>query len=494
MIRLSKLARELRGELMLNGCEDPVVRDVQLDSRRVLPGDLFCALPGTQTNGARFAKDALERGAVALLLPSDQAELEGLAQCPVWKHDSVSEVSGQAASMVHGRPSRALFTVGVTGTNGKTTVAHLVHQLFTACGKTSGVLGTAGHCLADGRRIAATHTTPDAPELQRLLHEHVRLGGDSIAMEVSSHALGQNRTSGIEFDTAVFTNLTRDHLDYHGDLDSYARTKARLFGGLSGNAHAIVNLDDPASAIMAAAARERGARVLTFSIGSRADLSASQLEFGRNGTSFFLSGMGMTRTYVSIPMAGRYNVENALAATAAVLSSGVSPSDVSEGLTTVSPAPGRLEMLALEERDFDVFVDYAHTDDALCKVLETLRETRDGGRLIVVFGCGGDRDRSKRAAMGAVVNRLSDLAVVTSDNPRSEDPDSIIDDIQKGMSAGRAEVVIRTDRRAAIRTALDEARPGDAVLIAGKGHETTQEIGKRKIPFDDRLVALEEMP
>ena len=491
MMRLSELVVLHGGTLRAVGSADPVIQDVQLDSRRVVPGDLFCALPGGTFDGAEFVADAMSRGAVAVLAPSGLATPASIA---TWTHADVAPVVGLAASSVHGSPSHDLFTVGITGTNGKTTTAHIVHQLFTACGKTSGVLGTAGHLLAGGVLRHATHTTPDAPELQRLMREHARLGGDALAMEVSSHALGQDRVSGVEFDVAMFTNLTRDHLDYHGDLESYARAKARLFGGLSSNAHAVVNLDDPASAVMAEAATKRGARVLTFSIGSRADLSASQLKFDRNGTSFFLSGMGMARTYVSIPMAGRYNVENALAATAALLLSGASPSTIVEGLATVSSAPGRLQQLALEEREFDVFIDYAHTDDALEKVLGALRETRDGGRLIVVFGCGGDRDRSKRASMGDVAGRLSDYAVVTSDNPRTEDPNAIIEDIRSGMQSAQANVAVWPDRREAIRAALGEARAGDAVLIAGKGHETTQEIGSVKVPFDDRLVALEELP
>lgn len=491
MIRLSKLVAALGGQLKPARGEDPLIRDVQLDSRRVQPGDLFCALPGGSLDGAQFVADAMSRGAVAVLAPAGLRTPNSVA---VWTHEELQAIVGRAASLVHASPSSDLFTVGITGTNGKTTTAHIVHQLFTACGKTSGVLGTAGHVLAGGLQKRATHTTPDAPELQRLMREHASLGGDALAMEVSSHALGQERVSGVDFDVAVFTNLTRDHLDYHGDLDSYARAKARLFGGLSSSAHAVVNIDDPAASIMIEAAEQRGARVHTFSIGSRADLSASQLKFDRHGTSFFLSGMGMTRTNVSIPMAGRYNVENALAATAALLLSGASPSEITEGLATVSSAPGRLQQLTLEEREFDVFVDYAHTDDALEKVIAALRETRDGGRLIVVFGCGGDRDRSKRAAMGEVVSRLSDFAVVTSDNPRTEDPAAIIEDIRCGMATADVEVVIQANRRSAIRAALDEAQPGDAVLIAGKGHETTQEIGSVKMPFDDRLVALEELP
>ena len=491
MITLERLVQGYGGRLVTpsKGVE---IASLQLDSRAVREGDLFCALPGTSTDGLRFVDDAIASGAAAILAPRD-ASLEGLS-VPVWLHDEPRRVVGLASSLVNGHPSRAMYTVGVTGTNGKTTTAHVIHQLLTMCGKSSGVLGTAGHRLADGEWKTATHTTPDAPMLQRLMREHSELGGDALALEVSSHALEQERTSGIEFDTAVFTNLSQDHLDYHGDLENYARTKARLFGGLSSAAHAVVNIDDPAHAIMASAARERGARVLTFSIGSRADLSASQLELDRSGTSFFLSGMGLTRTRVSIPMAGRYNVENALAALAAVLPSGASLSDASEGLAAVTPAPGRLERIELGAPGFDVFVDYAHTDDALQNVLETLRETCDRGRLIVVFGAGGDRDSTKRASMGRVVNAMSDLAVVTSDNPRSEDPESIIADIREGMRPERADVVVEPDRRRAIRAALREASRGDVVLIAGKGHETTQEIGATRHPFDDRKVAQEEMP
>lgn len=490
MILLSGLVQRFGGRL--DGGPDVPVAAVALDSRRAHEGCLFGALPGAATDGLRFAAAAVANGAVALLVPTGTAATESFG-VPVWFHDEPRRVVGLCASLLRGHPSRAMYTVGITGTNGKTTTAHVVHQLLTVCGRSSGVLGTAGHRLADGEWQHASHTTPDAPELQRLMRAHADLGGDALALEVSSHALGQERTSGIDFDVAVFTNLSQDHLDYHGDLETYARTKARLFGGLSSDAHAVVNVDDPAHTIMVDAARERGARVLTFSIGSRADLSASRLELDRNGTSFFLSGMGITRTRVSIPMAGRYNVENALAALAAILPSGASLSDASEGLATVTPAPGRLERLEVEGRDIDVFVDYAHTDDALRNVLETLRETCGDGRLIVVFGAGGDRDTEKRAPMGSVVNRLSDLAIVTSDNPRTEDPEKIIDDIRAGMQPTRARIVVEPDRRAAIRKALREARDGDVVLIAGKGHETTQEIGASRLPFDDRRVALEEL-
>ena len=492
MIRISKLREALGGRLSGLEGRDPVVADVHVDSRAVTPHSIFCALPGTKDDGSRFVSDAIARGASCILAPF-ATPLP--ADVPVWSHESPRSALGLAASRVHGDPSRELFTVGITGTNGKTTTAHLVHQLLTSCGKRSAVLGTAGHRLADGKWIPATHTTPDAPILHRLLARHVEQQGDSCVLEVSSHALAQERTAGIDFRVAIFTNLTRDHLDYHGDFDSYARTKARLFGGLSGDACAIVNADDSASTIMADAARKHGARVLTFSIGSRADLFASDLVTERDGTSFFLSGMGIARTRVKVPLAGRFNVQNALAAIAAVLMSGASPSDASEGLVAVTSAPGRLERVDVGQRGFDVFVDYAHTDDALANVLTTLRGSKpEGGRLIVVFGCGGDRDTGKRAPMGRAASRAADVAVVTSDNPRSEDPDKIIGEITAGMAPGRCSVVVQPDRRAAIREALREAGTGDVVLVAGKGHETTQEVDGEFLPFDDRVVCAEELP
>jgi UDP-N-acetylmuramyl-tripeptide synthetase len=363
------------------------------------------------------------------------------------------------------------------------------------------VLGTAGNRLADGRLEPATHTTPDAPELQRILARHRALGGDSVAMEVSSHALDQERTAGLDFDVAAFTNLTRDHLDYHGDLAAYARAKRRLFESLRPGAAAVVNADDLASQGMAEAARERGATVLTYSARKAADLCATDVRTSLRGTHLVLHGMGISRTRLWLPLAGRYNVENALAAAACALVSGASPSRIVEGLATAPSAPGRLEPVPTQGRGFAVLVDYAHTEDALESVCRTLRQSLESGaegqgaprsgRLIVVFGAGGDRDRGKRAPMGRVVNELADLAVVTSDNPRSEDPARILEQILSGMEPPRARRVVEADRRRAIAIACGEARAGDVVLIAGKGHETTQTIGTQVLPFDDRAVARE---
>jgi UDP-N-acetylmuramoyl-L-alanyl-D-glutamate--2,6-diaminopimelate ligase len=469
-----------------------------LDSRRVGAGDLFAAVSGTVEASEQYAHEAVKRGASAVL-----ARRSFAADVPVWTAPDARRAAGLAAALVYGEPSRAMFTCGITGTNGKTTTAHILHQLLNRAGRRTAVLGTAGNRLADGVKRIASHTTPDAPELQRLLAQHRDMGGNALAMEVSSHALDQDRTAGIDFDVAIFTNLTRDHLDYHKTFEAYTAAKERLFTGLSHKSTAILNADEPASSRLADAARRAGARVLTYSARSSGDLCASDLRTDLGGTDFVLNGMGISRTKLRVPLAGRYNVENALAAAAAVLVSGASPSIVMDGLANASAAPGRLEPVATNGRGFTLLVDYAHSEDALSSVCRVLREslasrTSNPGRLIVVFGCGGDRDKGKRAPMGRVVSELADLAIVTSDNPRSEDPERIVAEIVQGMErtgAERpaAEVVIEVDRRAAIHRAVSRARAGDVVLIAGKGHETTQTIGNQVLEFDDRTVAVEAL-
>ena len=417
------------------------------------------------------------------------ARLSPAPAVPNWVHPQARRVAGEAAASVHGHPSRDLFVVAVTGTNGKTTTAHLAGQLLSLCGRSAAVLGTTGHVLAGGLQLHATHTTPDAPELQRLLARHRDLGGDAVALELSSHALEQERHAGLAVDVAIFTNLTRDHLDYHGDMDRYAAAKRRLFEGLTRDGTAVVRAGDPFGDTMAAAAAERGAHVLRFGTGSRVDLGASDVVVEPGGTHFSIHGMGISRTRVFLPLVGRFNVENALAALAAVLSSGVSPSNALDGLASVSPAPGRLEAVPTGERGFTVLVDYAHTPDALASVLGTLRDVRGEGRLVCLFGCGGDRDRGKRAPMGRVVGELADVAVVTSDNPRGEDPAAIVAEVCAGMEGTDAERIVEVDRKAAIERALALAQEGDLVLLAGKGHETIQVFADRSVPFDDRAVA-----
>ncbi len=527
-MRLAELVQRLGGVLHPEGGAGREVTGVHLDSRSVGAGDLFAALPGTRDDGAKYANDALRRGAVAILT-HERVDVDRSAT--QWIHADARRVAGQVAALVHGEPARRMFTAAITGTNGKTTTAHLLGHLLTRAGKRPAVLGTAGNRLADGVLLHASHTTPDAPELQRLLVRHAEMGGDALAMEVSSHALDQERTAGIDFDVAVFTNLTRDHLDYHGDFDAYARAKERLFSGLQRTSTAILNADDSASSRMADAARRAGARVVTYSARTSGDLCASHVRTDLRGTQLFLNGMGISRTLVWLPLAGRYNVENALAAAAAALVSGASPSSILEGLATAPSAPGRLEPVPTNGRGFTLLVDYAHSEAALANVCSVLRATLDSGtdeavanesraharaaltmsaggptsataiasepatrrRLIVVFGCGGDRDKGKRAPMGRVVNELADLAIVTSDNPRSEDPDRILSEIVAGMEPARAERIVEVDRRSAIGIACSRARRGDVVLIAGKGHETTQTIGPLVFEFDDRRVAAEEL-
>ena len=509
---LSEYAQRFGGELQLAGQSDPHLRGVELDSRCMQRQGLFAALAGGTHNGVSFVQDAIARGACAVLTTPEQAQvLAGASKSsiPMWVHPSARAVVGSVAAALHGEASSALQVVGITGTNGKTSVAHFAAQLFEAGGLNTAEFGTTGYRLSGGRNYPATHTTPDAPTLQRLFAEHREWGGQAAILEASSHALDQDRLVGTEIDLAIFTNLTRDHLDYHGDIERYAAAKQRLFAMLKGGASAILNARDPRAEQMGQAARGRGADVVTYlvSVGkqikgaeAQADLHASGVVVERAGTRFTLSGMGIPETEFRVPLFGRYNVENMLAAMAAALLSGVSVSTVLQTLPSLAPAPGRLEEVAPGARNFSVVVDYAHTENALESVLRSVREVlaaRGRGRLVCVFGCGGDRDQGKRDSMGRVVGRLADVAVVTSDNPRSEAPEQIIEEIWSGLACvegptGRKpELFSELDRRDAIKLAIELADSDDVVLIAGKGHETTQEIKGIKLPFDDRNVVME---
>ena len=500
MVRLADLAERCGGEVL--GEAGVEVRDVRLDSRAVRKGELFAALPGTLADGAAYVAQAKKRGAVAVLSPEPLGEELGL---PNWVHPEARRAAGLAAAEVQDHPARDQFTVAVTGTNGKTTVAHLAADLLRATGHKPGLSGTVEVRLHGAEASPATHTTPDAPELQRLCRRNLRARGDSFVLEASSHALDQERLAGLELDVAVFTNLGRDHLDYHSDLESYARAKERLFEHLKPGGTAVIHAADPASERMLAAAKRRTDRVVTYGVGSSYDLSAVLHDAGPSGSHVFLEGMGIPRTGLFLPLVGRHNVENALAALAATLLLEASPSRALEGLASISPPPGRLERVDTPNHRFQVFIDYAHTPEALANVLGTLRglmeHPEDGedhalieGRLLCLFGCGGDRDTEKRAPMGAVVGEYADLAIVTSDNPRHEDPDAIIRDVLLGFEDSPADVVVEPDRRAAIRQALRLAEPNDVLLIAGKGHETWQNVRDKRLPFEDRKVVREELP
>ncbi len=494
MVRFSQLLGSLGGTCVPAFApeHDREIRDVHVDSRRVVPDAMFAALPGLVHDGARFVPDALERGASAVLSPERVRRAPSGADWLNWVHPEARRVAGEAAAFVHDHPTRSMGVVGITGTNGKTTVAHMTGELLAAAGRRPAVIGTVGYRLWGAETEPATHTTPDATELQRLCARNRANGGDAFVLEVSSHALDQERTAGLELDVAVFTNLTHDHIDYHGDFDSYASAKAKIFRHLKSDGAAAIHADDPHAAFMRGAAEAAGARVVTFGTGSRCDLQASRVSTDQEGIDLFLQGMGISRIGLTLPLVGRHNLENALAATAASLVLGASPSRVLDGLATISTPRGRLERVDTGARGFHVFVDYAHTPDALECVLATLRDVA-AGRLLVAFGCGGERDAEKRAPMGAIAARIADAVVVTSDNPRGEDPDAIVAAVLAGAADGDAEVEAETDRRAAIRRALELARPGDVVLIAGKGHESWQELRGRKLPFDDRSVVEEEL-
>jgi UDP-N-acetylmuramoyl-L-alanyl-D-glutamate--2,6-diaminopimelate ligase len=458
------------------------VAHVTHDSRAVRPGSLFVAVRGLVTDGNRFVTPAREKGATAVV--SEAPPEPGVP----WVRVPDARVAlAVLSAAVLGDPASALQLVGVTGTNGKTTTAYLIEGALAEAGYRVGLVGTVEYRVA-GRAIPASRTTPESSDLQALFRQMADEGCTHAVLEVSSHSLELKRVYGCHFRVAVFTNLTRDHLDFHGDMDRYFAAKRVLFDTLlHADGHAIVNLDDDRAAEVIRASR---GHVWTFSLQQPADLRAREVTLSLEGTRF-LADTPVGSFTVGSPLIGRFNVRNLLAALGAALALGVPPETAIRGVSAVAGVPGRLEPVRAGQ-DFTVVVDYAHTDDALKNVLETVRDLRPR-RIITVFGAGGDRDRTKRPLMGAVAARLSDIVVVTSDNPRSEPPESIIDEVERGMNGGggapeRHRVV---DRREAIARALSMARPGDAVVIAGKGHEPYQELRDRTIPFDDRRVARE---
>jgi UDP-N-acetylmuramoyl-L-alanyl-D-glutamate--2,6-diaminopimelate ligase len=474
------------------GDERVEVRGLASDSRRVRPGDLFFALAGLRQDGRAFVRQALDAGAVAAVMDREAPAVAG----PVVRVPEARRALAEAADAFHGRPSRSLRLVGVTGTNGKTTTGWMLESMFRAAGLEAGLIGTTGIRLGGVLR-PNPYTTPGAVELQALLREMVDAGVRAVALEVSSHALIQRRAYGLAFDVVAFTNLTQDHLDYHGTLASYLDAKLMLFDGRNGATAkptvAVVNADDPAAPQVEAAARRGGLAVLRYGVdggGAAPDLAVKVAEIGTSadGLRLRVRTPGGERR-IALPLLGRYNASNAAAAYAAGLALGLPQEAVVRGLESVPGVPGRLERIAAGQ-PFAVAVDYAHTPDALERALAAMRE-HAGGRVLLVFGCGGDRDRAKRPLMGRIARTRADEAWVTSDNPRNEDPAAIADEILAGAGGVGGPVRVELDRRAAIAAALAAARAGDAVLIAGKGHETTQTIGARALPFDDREVSRE---
>jgi UDP-N-acetylmuramoyl-L-alanyl-D-glutamate--2,6-diaminopimelate ligase len=438
------------------------VTSVTLDSRAVVAGSLFCCVRGAHRDGHQFAAAAVDAGARSLLV--DHELSLPVAQVVV---DDTRPAVGPLASAFHGRPSSAMTVVGITGTNGKTTTTAILAAIFEAAGTRCGVLGT----------LTGKFTTPEAPELQQHLARFRDEGAGAVVMEVSSHALALRRVDGTTFAAAVFTNLSRDHLDLHGTEERYFAAKARLFDP-SFTDLAVVNLDDPHGRLLADV---HTVRTIGYSLDDARDVAV-----GVRGSSFTWRGRSM-----SVRLGGRFNVSNTLAAATVAIELGLSMDVVEKALRTLGPVPGRFEVVAID-RPYTVVVDFAHTPDGLAHVLATARESAGDGRVLVVFGCGGDRDATKRPMMGEIASRMADVVVVTSDNPRSEDPAAIISAVQTGVPPDAASrVLTEVDRRAAIAIALEQARPGDLVVVAGKGHETTQTVGDRVLPFDDRAVVRE---
>jgi UDP-N-acetylmuramoyl-L-alanyl-D-glutamate--2,6-diaminopimelate ligase len=465
--------------------EDVLVTDAVHDSRAVRPGALFCAIVGATSDGHDHVPAAIEAGAVALLV---ERELD--VDTPQVLVPSVRAATGPAAAVVHGHPSRELDLVGVTGTNGKTTVAYLLEGAFAAAALGTGVIGTV-ETRIHGAAVPGVRTTPEGTDLQRLLREMVTRGVDAVAMEVSSHGLSLHRVDGTRFRVAVYTNLSQDHLDFHPTMDDYLAAKARLFSADLAE-RAVVHLDGPWAQRLL---EHVEVPVTTVGVADDADVRMSALRTSIDGGTCLLHGLTPEPVTIETGAPGRFNLDNAATAIVAAVTAGVPLDAAIAGVAACPGAPGRLERVE-RGQPFTVFVDYAHTPEAVTTVLDTLRAASDPrARLIIVLGCGGDRDTTKRAPMGAAA-AAADLAVLTADNPRSEDPMAIIATMQQGadraIAAGApATLAPEPDRRAAIALALDAAGPGDVVVVAGKGHERTQTFADRTVPFDDVAVVEE---
>jgi UDP-N-acetylmuramoyl-L-alanyl-D-glutamate--2,6-diaminopimelate ligase len=456
------------------------VTDLVYDARQVEAGALFFCVRGERADGHEFALAAVDRGAVALVV---ERVVPGAGVPQVVVGDSRAAMGG-AADAFFGHPTRELEVAGVTGTNGKTTTAHLLHSVLEAAGRRPGLLGTVESRIGDERR-PAVRTTAEAIDLQRAFRAMLDAGNRSCAMEATSHGSQLKRLVGVRFAALVFTNLTREHLDFHGTMERYFEAKRRLFVGEDAPP-AAVNVDDAYGRRLADELRARDAApLLTFALEADADVRGAALELDARGATFRAAGIPV-RT--SIP--GRFNVLNALGTIAAARLLGIGNEEIALGIENLDRVPGRFELVD-EGQPFAVVVDYSHKPDALAGVLRAARDLARE-RVICVFGCGGDRDRGKRPLMGRIASELADIAVVTSDNPRTEEPRAIIDEILEGAD-GDAELEVEPDRRAAIARAIGLARDGDVVVIAGKGHETTQEVGDQRLPFDDREVAREAL-
>ena len=486
-VTAGKIARAVSGHL--SGDASVPVVDLSHDSRKIVPDSLFVAVRGASFDAHRFIPQVLERGAAGII---SELERPDDFQGRVWiRVADIRLAQALAAAEVHNHPSKELNLVGITGTNGKTTTTYLVAAIGESAGETIALTSTVEYRVGD-KRIKAERTTPEASDTQRLLREAVAADCRLAVMESSSQAIDLRRCDALHYAAAVFINLTRDHLDYHGTMDAYFAAKRRLFDGSLGSSPraSIINIDDERGAQLARELQAEGGRVVRYGLGAGAEVTARDVVHTLDGMSLRLI-TPLEERFVQSPLVGRPHVYNILAAAGTGLSLGYSFDVVVKAIESCAGAPGRFERVA-HRGDFAVVVDYAHTDDALVNVLRTARDVARG-RIITLFGCGGDRDRTKRAPMGEAAASLSDVVILTSDNPRTEDPQRIFSDIEAGLRNTAKPYEKITDRREAIHRAVHEARAGDLVLIAGKGHEDYQIIGNEVSHFDDREVALEAL-
>src|SRR5271170_4078414 len=483
----------LDGAEVLAQSGDPGVSSVEYDSRRVKPGCVFVAMRGESSDGNRFIDQAIQSGAVAVVTDSAaEKPRPGVAWAVVRQgRRALARVSAN----FYKKPAERIAVTGITGTNGKSTTAFLVEAILTAAGRKSALIGTIEYHVA-GRVLPAPHTTPEALELNRILNEALGNGATEAVMEVSSHALAQERVIGVPFDVAVFTNLTRDHLDYHRTMEEYFAAKRVLFEGCGTDAPrvAVINVEDEYGPKLAKVSKKRGSQVVTYGL-KGGDLRADKIDIAPRGTRFDLVTPEEVIPVFS-PLIGKVNVYNVLAAAGAAYARDCKPKAIAMGIANLSRVPGRFERVDCKQ-PFTVVVDYAHTDDALRNLTSLAREfvqqAKQKGRVITLFGCGGDRDRAKRPLMGEAAGRGSDFVVLTSDNPRSEDPLAIMNDAMVGLQRSGARYSMEPDRRKAIAFALRQAAPGDIMLLAGKGHEKLQITKEGTIPFDDVEVARETL-
>jgi UDP-N-acetylmuramoyl-L-alanyl-D-glutamate--2,6-diaminopimelate ligase len=474
-LRLSAVAAAVDGAT-IHGAGDAPVADASFDTREVAPGSLFFCVRGSALDGHDLAGEALAAGAVALVV---ERVLDVAA--PQVLVPSVRAAMGPMSAVLFGRPADALTTIGITGTNGKTTVTYLVESILRSAGRVPGAIGTTGARI-DRVPEPLARTTPEAPDLHRLLAVMRRRGVDAVAIEVSSHALAQDRVAGLRFDVAAFTNLSQDHLDFHDDMEAYFRAKASLFVPERA-ASAAIGIDDDHGRRLAAQASVGG---VTYGLSADADVRATDVDADASGISFVVGGAPFRSS-----LRGRFNVHNCLCALSIARLAGVDDSAAAAGIGALAGVPGRFEAVDVGQ-EFLVVVDYAHTPDSIQTVLAAARDVASG-RVIAVFGCGGDRDRAKRPLMGAAATSEADLTIITTDNPRSEDPLAIVAEVERGARSTGGAYVVEPDRRAAISEAVRAAAPGDAVVIAGRGHEPMQTFADRTVPFDDRVVAAEEL-